>query len=293
METWIRFWTAVWIGSEQLTRRTVRWLCNAKPKPPNLPTKPVTKQAETDTDGEKPKEAPGEQAEKPKETATKAPADAEGSALLRWVGLATALGVTKATPYTTVAACLAAAAWVATALALGYLATMKPQPEPQPENTDNDDDQEQPEQEAPEPEQHPSELLPLSYVAVLLNDAYTKGSGVHLATLAARLSRTPLMGLPATPWKTGHVRALLTRHGVRVRPGVRVPPLGGREGVHRRDFPPLPPTPSEPPSEPSVVAGVVAGQPNNNNVGNTPSRPFRITDDPHNPNRHHVHHERA
>ncbi|SNB89899.1 hypothetical protein SAMN02745831_06193 [Streptomyces sp. PgraA7] len=279
METWIRFWTALWVGSEQLTRRTVNWLCNAQPPSAGAPKKPVKEQ---------PEEAPGEQAEKPKETAPKGPADAEGSALLRWVGLAIALGVTKATPYTTVAAAIAAAAWVVTALALGW-PTTKPQPEPQPESTAEDDDQEQPEEEAPADERHPSELLPLSYVAVLLNDAYTEGSGVHLATLAARLTVTPLMGLPATPWKTAHVRALLTRHGVRVRPGVRVPPTGGREGVHQKDFPPLPPTPSGPP----VVAGVVAGQPNNNNASNTPSRPFRITDDPDNPARHHVHHERT
>ncbi|MFF3034662.1 hypothetical protein ACFVS7_27085 [Streptomyces rubiginosohelvolus] len=287
MGAWIRFWTALWIGSEKLTRRTVDWLCNAKPKPPSAAKKPVKEQPAKDSAGGESEEAPGEQAEKPEKTAAKGPADAEGSALLRWVGLAIALGVTKATPYTTVAAVIAAVAWVVTALALGYLAK-KPEPEPEPESNDEDDDQEQPE-EAPEPEQHPSELLPLSYVAVLLTDAYTEGSGVHLATLAARLSATPLMGLPATPWKTGHVRALLTRHGVRVRPGVRVPPLGGREGVHRKDFPPLPPTPPGPP----VVAGVVAGQPNNNNASNTSGRPFRITDDPDNPQRHHVHHERA
>ncbi|MFC8658086.1 hypothetical protein ACFUCT_23240 [Streptomyces parvus] len=292
MDAWIRFWTAVWIGSEQLTRRTVRWLCNAKPKPPSAPKKPAKEQPTQDSAGGQSEEAPGEQAEK---TAPKGPADAEGSALLRWFGIGLVLAVTKFTPYTTIAAVIAAAAWVVTALALGYLATMKPQaqpepePEPEPESADEDADQEQPE-EASEPEQHPSELLPLAYVSILLAEAYTEGSGVHLAHLADRLSRTPLMGLPATPWKTAHVRALLTRHGVRVRPGVRVPPVGGREGVHREDFPPLPPPPPAPP----VVAGVAAGQPNNNNnPGNTPSPPFRITPDPHNPVRHHVHHERA
>ncbi|MGW0642364.1 hypothetical protein [Streptomyces badius] len=283
METWIRFWTALWIGSEKITRRTVDWLCNAKPKPAPMAAEAPADAGETSETSA----AEGEQPS-PKKRPAKQRADAEGSALLRWVGLAIVLGVTKATPYTTVAAATVAAAWVVTALALGWPAT-KPQPEPEPESTDKDDDQEQPEDEPSEPEQHPSDLLPLSYVAVLLNDAYTEGSGVHLATLAARLTVTPLMGLPATPWKTGHVRALLTRHGVRVRPGVRVPPLGGREGVHKRDFPPLPPTPSGPP----VVAGVVAGQPNNNNASNTPSHPFRITEDPHNPHRHHVHHERA
>ncbi|MEU7331397.1 hypothetical protein [Streptomyces parvus] len=294
MEAWIRFWTALWIGSEKLTRRTVDWLCNAKPKPPTAPQNPAEEQPkDAPDDEEKPEEALGEQPKKPTKAAAKAPAkrqsaDPDGSAGLRWVGLAIALGVTKATPYTTAAATVAAAAWVVTALALGYIATMPPEPE-QPAADGENDDQGQPEKEASEPEEHPSELLPLTYIAVLLAEAYTKGSGVHLATLAERLTRTPLMGLPATPWKTGHVRALLTRHGVRVRPGVRVPPLGGREGVHRKDFPPLPPTPSGPP----VVAGVAAGQPNNNNASNPPDRPFRITDDPDNPARHHVHHERA
>ncbi|MEU6614465.1 hypothetical protein [Streptomyces parvus] len=283
METWIRFWTALWIGSEKLTRRTVDWLFNAKPKPPSAITQPAKEQPEGAPAKGEPEEASGEQPQQPKKAPAKGPADAEGSALLRWFGLGLVLAVTKFTPYTTIAAVIAAAAWVVTALALGYLTTMKPEPEP--ESTDEDADQEQPEN-APEPEQHPSELLPLSYVAVLLNDAYTEGSGVHLAHLADRLSRTPLMGLPATPWKTAHVRALLTRHGVRVRPGVRVPPVGGREGVHQEDFPPLPPPPPGPP----VVAGVVAGQPNNNNASNTPVPPFRITDDPDHPTRHHVHH---
>ncbi|WP_228989432.1 hypothetical protein [Streptomyces sp. DH8] len=292
METWIRFWTALWLGSEKLTRRTVDWLCNAKP--PSAPEKLVKEQTKDALDDaeEKPEDAPGEQPQKLRKTAAKEPADAEGSALLRWVGLAIILGVTKTTPYTTVAAIIAAAAWVVTALALGYPALpATPNTEPEQPAADEDDDQEQPggKSSEPEPKQHPSELLPISYVAVLLSEAYTEGSGVHLATLAEHLSRTPLMGLPATPWRTGDVRALLTRHGVRVRAGVRVPPVGGREGVHRKDFPPLPPAPPEPP----VVAGVVAGQRNNNNASNTLARPFRITDDPANPARHHVHHERA
>ncbi|MBD3546819.1 hypothetical protein [Streptomyces sp. JV180] len=285
MEDWIRFWTALWIGSERLTRRTVDWLCNAKPKPPTAPQKPAKEQLEdAPDDAEKPEKAPGEQPPKSKTKAAQGRADAEGSALLRWVGLAVVLGVTKATPYTTAAATIAAAAWVVTALALGWPAT-KPQPEPAPEGTDKND-QEQPKEETEAPAQHPSELLPREHVAVLLSTLYTEGSGVHLATLAEHLTATPLMGLPATPWRTAQVRALLTRHKVRVRPGVRVPPIGGREGVHRDDFPPLPPPPPGPP----VVGVVVAGQPNNNNDSNTPDRPFRITDDPANPARHHVHH---
>ncbi|MEU6952087.1 hypothetical protein [Streptomyces sp. NPDC045714] len=284
VETWIRFWTALWIGSAALSRHTVDWLCNTAPTPAPTATEAPADAKET---GEKSDPAEGEQPS-PRKRPAKQQADAEGSALLRWVGLAIVLGVTKASPYTTVAAVVAAAAWVVTALALGYSATMPPEPE-QPAADAKDDDQKQPEKEAPEPEQHPSELLPLGHVAVLLDEAYTEGSGVHLATLAERLSSTPLMGLPATPWKTAHVRALLTRHRVRVRPGVRVPPAGTREGVHREDFPPLPPT------EPvTPVVGVVApGQSNNNNAGNAPCPPFRITDDPTHPVRHHVHHERA
>ncbi|MER8262718.1 hypothetical protein ABT007_00820 [Streptomyces griseus] len=284
MEAWIRFWTALWVGSEKLTRRTVDWLCNARPKPPSAPTKERPEAAPAK--GE-PEEASGEP-QQPKRAPAKGPADAEGSALLRWFGLGLVLAVTKFTPYTTVAAVIAAAAWVVTALALGYIATTPPEPE-KPDADTEEDDQEQPAEEAPEPERHPSELLPLGHVAVLLDEAYTEGSGVHLATLAERLTRTPLIGLPATPWKTAHVRALLTRHGVRVRSGVRVPPMGGREGVHQKDFPPLPPTAPAPP----VVGVVSAGERNNNNVGNTSSSPYRITDDPDNPARHHVHHERA
>ncbi|MFJ9887163.1 hypothetical protein ACIQRW_15015, partial [Streptomyces sp. NPDC091287] len=56
--------------------------------------------------------------------------------------------------------------------------------------------------------------------------------------------------------------------------------------VHKEDFPPLPPTPLGDP-----VVGVVApGQSNNNNAGNASPYPFRITDDPTHPVRHHVHH---
>ncbi|MFE3400771.1 hypothetical protein [Streptomyces anulatus] len=298
MEAWIRFWTALWLGSSKISRHTVNWLRNAAPEQPSAPQKPAKEQPGNAPDDaeEKPNDASGEQPTKPTKAAAKAPAkrqpaDPEGSALLRWAGLAIVLGVTKATPYTTVAATVAAAAWVVTALALGYIATMPPEPEkPTADGDAGDGDQEQPEEEPSEPEQHPSELLALPYVAVILDEAYTEGSGVHLATLAERLTATPLMGLPATPWKTGDVRALLTRHGVRVRAGVRVPPVGGREGVHRDDFPPLPPTGPVPP----VVGAVVPGQPNNNNnPGNSPSSPFRITPDPVNPVRHNVLHERA
>ncbi|MFE3485106.1 hypothetical protein [Streptomyces griseus] len=295
MEAWIRFWTALWLGSSKISRRTVAWLRNAAPEQPSAPQKPAKEQPGNAPDDaeKKPNDVSGERPTRPTKAAAKAlakrqPADPEGSALLRWAGLAIVLGVTKATPYTTIAATTAAAAWIVTALILGYIATMPPEPEQSVAEAGDKDEggQEQPEEEASEPEQHPSELLPLGHVAALLSEAYTEGSGVHLATLADRLTATPLMGLPATPWATRDVRTLLTRHGVRVRPGVRVPPTGTREGVHREDFPPLPPTGPAPP----VVGVVVAGQSNNNNAGNTPDRPFRITDDPENPHRHHVHH---
>ncbi|MEU5284140.1 hypothetical protein AB0G97_08985 [Streptomyces sp. NPDC020755] len=281
MAAWIRFWTAAWVGWIALSGRAIDLvLCSASAKP-EQPTKGPADAAESadkaEEAGEKPKD------DVPQEKAGET-APAEGSPALRILCLVLAAGFIYGLPWTTRITIAAAAAWVLTALALGYIATMPPEPEKNAE----DDDQEQPEGEAPEPEQHPSELLPLDHVAVLLSEAYTEGSGVHLAHLAERLTRTPLMGLPATPWKSAHVRALLTRHGVRVRPGVRVPPVGGREGVHRDDFPPLPPTGPAP-----LVVGVVsAGQPNNNNASNAPY-PFRITDDPTHPVRHHVHHERA
>ncbi|MER6598955.1 hypothetical protein [Streptomyces parvus] len=287
MDGWIRFWTAVWVGWIDLSGRAIDLvLCTAPAKQPAAPQKPKSEVEQPAEDAEKPVEEAGEEATNtpPEKTEKRKTTPTKGSPALRIFCLVLAIGFIYGLPWTTRIAVAAAVAWTVTAIALGFIATRTPKEE-QPAKGESDD-QEQPEEEAPEPEQHPSELLPLSYVAVLLNDAYTEGSGVHLATLAARLTVTPLMGLPATPWKTGHVRALLTRHGVRVRPGVRVPPTGGREGVHRKDFPPLPPTPPGPP----VVAGVAAGQPNNNNASNTPVPPFRITDDPDHPTRHHVHH---
>ncbi|MFJ8863631.1 hypothetical protein ACIRD8_35090 [Streptomyces sp. NPDC102451] len=274
MEHWIVFWTALWVGSSKVTRWTVDWLCNAKPKPA---PKPAEEPADgTGESSEGPKADPGE---KPKTPTQKVPS-AEGSALLRWFVVAALAVITKATPYTTTIALVLVAAWVLTALVLGYAAAL---PEKAPA-----DGEEKPDEEPATDQRHPSEILTREHVALLLAEVYTEGSGVHLATLAEHLTRTPLVGLPATPWKTGDVRALLTRHGVRVRPGVRVPPTGGREGVHQEDFPPLP----QPPSEPPVVGVVVPGQSNNNNAGNAPR--FTVTDDPHNPAQAHVHHhERA
>ncbi|MFB6813101.1 hypothetical protein ACFCV8_00940 [Streptomyces sp. NPDC056347] len=146
--------------------------------------------------------------------------------------------------------------------------------------------------EAPPADQpHPSITMTSSQVGRLLHDVYTEGSGVHLAALAERLDQAEFMGHPAARWATRDVRVLLTRHSIRIRPGVRVPPVGGREGVHKEDFLPLL---STAPGDP-VVAVVAAGQSNNNNDNNNTSTTHRegvtitLTDDETNPARTHVH----
>lgn len=285
MTYWIAFWTALWVGSSRLSHRTVDWLCNASPKPAASPEKPTKEQSEGAQEdsagetGEQPEPEAGEQPKPSRKTPPKPPAKqaTEGSALLRWVSLLITAAVAKGLPWTTTIAITLTAAWVLTSLVLGYAAALpakKPAADPEKEAA----------QEPAAEAQHPSELLTREHVALLLAEVYTEGSGVHLATLAEHLTRTPLMGLPPVPWETRDVRALMGRHGVRVRPGVRVPPVGGREGVHRDDFPPLPPPPSEPP----VVGVVVPGQSNNNNPGT--GHPFTVTDDPDNPARHTVTH---
>ncbi|MFJ3282466.1 hypothetical protein [Streptomyces halstedii] len=278
MEHWIAFWTALWVGSSRLTHWTVNWLRNAKPTTAK-PEKAGKEQPDTAAGEaqEQPETAPGKQPKKtPAEASTQEP---EGSALLRWFGLGVTAVVVKATPYTTTITIALAAAWVLTALALGYAAARPAKP-PTTEEKATETADEKPAADT----RHPHEILTRDHVALLLAEVYTDGSGVHLATLAQHLTKTPLVGLPATVWKTADVRALLARHGVRVRDGVRVPPKGGREGVHQDDFPSLPPPPSGPP----VVGVVVPGQGNNNNANNAPA--FTVTDDPDNPARHTVHH---
>lgn len=287
MTYWIAFWTALWVGWSRLSHRTVDWLCNSRPKPTSAPGKPAKVQPEapeasTEKNEEKPEADAGEQPKPSKKTAEKKPPAkqaTEGSALLRWASLLIGAAVAKGLPWTTTIALTLAAAWVLAALVLGYAAAL-------PEKTPADDAKKpaEPTGEPPADKRHPSKILTRDHVALLLAEVYTEGSGVHLATLAEHLTKTPLMGLPATPWATRDVRALLTRHEVRVRDGVRVPPKGGREGVHKEDFPPL----SSPPSGEPVVGVVVPGQSNNNNAGNAPG--FRIEDDPDNPARHTVLH---
>ncbi|MGQ4486878.1 hypothetical protein ACN6LM_003893 [Streptomyces sp. SAS_281] len=273
MEHWVKFWTALWVGSTRLTRLTVDWLCNARPK--RAPAPPAAKTGTGKTD-EPPQDAGEQQPDKPAKKTEKAPtADPEGSALLRWFGILAACVAAKTLPYTTILAVALATAWVLTALILGYIAALPAKPTA---------DEHQDEEESAADEEHPRDLLDLGHVAQLLADVYTEGSGVHLATLAEHLSHTPLLGLPPARWETRDVRDLMARHGVRVRDGVRVPPKGGREGVHKENFPPLP----QPSSETPVVGVVVPGQSNNNNMGNVPA--FTITDDPDHPVRHTVHH---
>ncbi|MEV5680984.1 hypothetical protein [Streptomyces sp. NPDC052179] len=199
-----------------------------------------------------------------------------GLPYMRWIGLLITAVVSKTLPYTTNITIGLTAAWVLTALVLGYAATMPPKDDEKKKEQPTEDDPKQPEKLP-----HPSENMTREHVTLLLHTLYTEGSGVHLAALAAHLHGTAFMGHPAAPWETRDVRALLTRHEVRIRPGVRVPPVGGREGVHRDDFPPLP----QPPSRPAVVGVVVPGQRNNNNANNGPSYPFEVVDDPTNPAR--------
>ncbi|MFG2671375.1 hypothetical protein [Streptomyces sp. NPDC048445] len=276
MTQWIGFWTALWVGSEKITRWLVDWLCNARPKPAATPA-PAAAEADAEEADEQPETSTGEQQPKPAKKATKqAPADPEGSMLLRWFGVLAAAVVAKILPYTTIITTTLAAVWLLTALVLGYAAALPERPTETPD--------EEPAEEPADDEPHPRDILTREHVALLLADVYTEGSGVHLATLAEHLSRTSLMGLPATPWATRDVRTLLGRHEVRVRDGVRVPPKGGREGVHKEDFPALP----QPPTESPVVGVVVPGQSDNNNPSN--SAGYVITDDPTNPARHTVHH---
>lgn len=157
-------------------------------------------------------------------------------------------GITGAGPLVTVAAVV----WLALAVRLGLLAEPRT-----PEET------EQP-KTRPEPTRNE--------VTTLLHGALQEKGGVHLKTLSK--------SLPNGPWPTADVRALLARHEIRVRAGVRVPGTPPLEGVHRDDIPPLPPrSPGD-----TVVGVVVPGQTNNNNTesdaGDDNREGFSITRDP-------------
>ncbi|MFJ8844327.1 hypothetical protein ACIRFF_15645 [Streptomyces cyaneofuscatus] len=278
MDIWIRFWTAVWLGWSILARHAIDLILCTGPyakKPRPKPAKAKEGEAQ-----------PGEASAKAGRLDGDEEADDSDSSVgARLILLGVTCGIVYGLPWTGYILTAAAIAWTLTALVLGYIATMPEDEQQEHEEPAHDDQEQEPgetAEESPADTRHPSELLPLGHVAVLLAEAYTEGSGVHLAHLAERLSGTPLMGLPATRWETRDVRALLTRHGIRVKAGVRVPPLGVREGVHQKDFPPLPPPPL---GEPTVGV-VVPGQSNNNNPGNTgPAYPFEVVDDPTNPAR--------
>ncbi|WP_299542054.1 hypothetical protein [uncultured Streptomyces sp.] len=254
MVRWIAFWTAVWVGWGRLSRWTVDWLCNTKPASPEPAKEEAASAAATGESDEQPETEPGEQPSTPAPKRTRAAAD--GSAALRWAGLLlTALAV-KALPETTTITLGAGAAWVLAAIALGYAAARSAKQAAVASDAAA---------EAEEAQPHPSQTMTLDQVAQVLHAVYTEGSGVHLAALADHLITDPPEGVPRAPWKSADVRTLMGRHGVRVRSGVRVPPIGGREGVHQQDFPPLPsPAPSDPP-----VAVVAPGQGANNNTNNT------------------------
>ncbi|MCX4676717.1 hypothetical protein OG413_15640 [Streptomyces sp. NBC_01433] len=202
METWIRFWTALWIGSSRITYRTVDWLCNAKTTPlAPAPVKPKAEEptGESDTDAGETEEQPADTGEQPKATVKpkKVPAKkaatsvAEGSALLRWVGLLITAAVAKGLPYTTTIAIGLTAAWVLTALVLGYAATMPPKDDEKKKEQPAKDDSKQPEEV-----RHPSGTMTRDHVALLLHTVYTEGSGVHLAALAGHLHKAAFMGHP-------------------------------------------------------------------------------------------------
>jgi hypothetical protein len=202
-----------------------------------------------------------------------------GGAALRITLVFLAAGFIKGLPWTTAIAYTAAGAWLITAITLG----LHP-PEPTTEKTKEeakDGTGEEDQEEEAEEVAHPADTLTRDDVAALLRTLLQETGGVHLATLAT--------ALPGPARATRDARTLLTRHGIRVRAGVRVPDVGPREGVHRNDIPPHPsPTPGTTPD------GVVtAGQSNNNNGNNTVTEhqgglTVISTPDHHNPVRTHV-----
>jgi hypothetical protein len=204
-----------------------------------------------------------------------------GGAAPRLLGLFLAAGFIKGLPWTTSIAVLLALGWLLTAIALGLRlpapAAAAAEPEASEPGTDNADEDASytPADDVPEESSEPSRDLVVKALHGLLRDT----GGVHLQALAR--------ALPDGPWTTGDARSLLASHSIRVRDGVRVPGVGGREGVHRDDIPP-PPSPAEDTTSAAVVG---PGQSNNNNANNAPpdEEPGEgIVQDEANPNRWHV-----
>lgn len=188
-----------------------------------------------------------------------------------------AAGFIKGLPWTTSIAVTLVCAWLLTAVYLGLRMPDPTKPaadkgeQPDGEEAEAEDTDEDEEPAAQEREQ-PSRAVVIKALHGLLQGT----GGVHLNALAK--------ALPHGPWKTGDVRSLLASHSIRVRPGVRVPGVGGREGVHRDDVPPL----SSPYEDATPVADVAAGQGNNNNANNTGGPDAEIVQDQFNPQRWHV-----
>jgi hypothetical protein len=202
----------------------------------------------------------------------------------RLIGLALAAGFIKGLPWTTSIAVLLAVGWLFTAITVGLrlptptIAPAQPKTSEQGEASADETASEAStdvREGAAGAAREPFRETVIEALHGLLHDT----GGVHLQDLA--------QALPGGPWKTGQVRSLLASHGIRVRPGVRVPGVGGREGVHRADIPPLP-SPAEDTTPAAVVA---AGQSNNNNGNNgepAEEQGEDIVQDAANPNRWHV-----
>lgn len=186
----------------------------------------------------------------------------------RLTGLILGAGVIYGLPFTWRILGLTAALWLALAIVLGRRVTTSSKPK--------EKDKEQP---AKAPKRTIADVTRDETVTAL--HALLKPSGgVQLKTLGAHLAK----GLGAGPVRTREVRALLTRHGISTRAGVRVPGESGREGVHRDDVPPL----SSPAPGAPLEGVVVAGQGNNNNGNNSSGEGLSITQDTSNPSRWHV-----
>ncbi|MFG2589068.1 hypothetical protein [Streptomyces sp. NPDC048438] len=260
MAAWIAFWTAAWVGSAWLYRHFLACLIGRPAMPEEQPEQTPDTEEDTDQDQEakEPIKAPA------------TPRRSAGGVLVRLLLLVLAAGFIRGLPHTTDILLTLAATWAVTSIVAGFAIALSERP------TDSKEEKQDQEQAGPDP----ADTLTRDDVAPLLHGLLQDTGGVHLKALSKVLPARP----KRAPWATGDVRALLGRVGIRVRDGVRVPGVGGREGVHRDDVPPLP----SPASGAPLVGVVVPGRSNNNNAYNTPG--FTVTDDPDNPAQHHVHH---
>jgi preprotein translocase subunit SecG len=197
----------------------------------------------------------------------------------RLIGLFVAAGFIKGLPRTTAIVALLALGWLATAITLGLQLDNPDDEEAEPSEASAGETAAQAPASATETTsgapREPSRELVVETLHSLLEDT----GGVHLKALA--------QALPKGIRTTGQARSLLASHSIRVRPGVRGPGGGVREGVHRDDIPPRP----HPAEDTVPVADVAAGQGNNNNGNNSAADEEPgggIVQDEANPNRWHV-----